>query len=821
MWHRIHRSFFYLEAVFLVSMLFTMASAQSPVTLYADTAANIYLQDNIKILQREINRSTPVIFNIEQEDQFRGNGFLLSAKPVKWPEFNKGLNKNGIESSIVKSTKKGVVIIGNSDQAIRNGVFIYLEAVGFRYYFPHPDWYIVPERIRNLYPSINYSGTPSFDHRRIWYGYGSVGSKMADENYRFWFMANKLGGSMDAVVGHAYDDIVEKNKEVFKLHPEWLYPVPAKGTIPGNPKFDLTNESLIQFVIADVFKRLDEAKKRNVTLKMITMNPSDGVGTCNTSACQQLGTVTDRVYSLINRVAREVRLKYPGTWVSGMAYSEYAEPPTRKLEPNTFVSIATAFNYTRYNTDELINLWGKKAGKVGVYDYLGLFAWDFDLPGKGLANRVTSVIENIRKYYRLGARGYDAESTPGSINKGLGHYIASKLLWDVNTDPESIKKEFFEKCFGRAALLLRKLWDEWEAYPYTVVRESDLASWLDIITQASGIESGEPVKKRLTHIKVYLHYLYLYNNFRKSESESSRIELLNYSYNTFDWAAFSGYPALWELGNGTGIEGFGFNDPHAKYKKIDSQFRNPDYIDLITAGDRKLLKLKEAVKPYSLPARFQSKISIPSIFKDKQYAAFKGSTTFTGPHSFVIEIKQPGNTNFIDFSGGYSGGNNMSISIVVSPYENSLKSGSDILLKYDYNGRMDTQRISLKNLKKGYFLVVVSDPQKYFKISFSSSISYALLVTPQARLNGYTKFMSFYVPKGTSRFRIFKDIETTLVSPAGRKLDFSKKATEEIDITVVPGEEGFWLINFSNGKVHIEGVPPVMGMDPEQMLVPQ
>ncbi|MBK8698259.1 MAG: hypothetical protein IPN29_01305 [Saprospiraceae bacterium] len=73
-----------------------------------------------------------------------------------------------------------------------------------------------------------------------------------------------------------------------------------------------------------------------------------------------MGTITDRVYSLINRVAKAVNQKHPGTLISGMAYSEYSAPPTKKLEPNTFVSIATAFNYTKYSTEQLIQEWSKK-----------------------------------------------------------------------------------------------------------------------------------------------------------------------------------------------------------------------------------------------------------------------------------------------------------------------------------------------------------------------------------------------------------------------------------------------------------------------------
>ena len=627
---------------------------------------------------------------------------------------------------------------------------------------------------------------------------------------------------MDAVVGHAYDDIVYRNKEIFLQHPEWLYPQPAKGTIPGNPKFDLTNRALIDFVVSDVDKRLEEGQKKGKPIKMITMSPSDGGGTCNSPACQQLGTITDRVYSLVNTVAKDVRLKFPGTWVSAMSYSEYAAPPTIKLEPNTFVSVATAFNYSKFTTDQLLTEWSRKAGKTGIYDYLGLYVWDFDLPGQGIGSRVNQIAENIKKYHRLGARGYDAESTPGSINKGLGHYIVSRLLWDINSNTEGLKKEFFEKCFGRSAPLISGLWMEWEKYPYSKVRESDLANWIDIVDEAGRLETNADVKRRLVHVKVYLHYLYLYGKYTDTKAETELVNLLAYCYNTFDWAASSGYPALHEIGNTSPIPGFKFNDPQAKYKKTDQRFNDERYINQIVDADRKTLQKKEKMKEFIFPLKFQKAI-VPAIFNEKRFRGYLGTTAFTGPHYFLFEIKTPGDKNFIDLAGGFvtGGGSDKPIIISVFSYKGKVEISDKSLLEFDYKLKLDSQRFSLKKLPKGYYIMKVDDPAKYFVIGFSPSILYSLIATPQNRLRAYTKYMSFYVPKGTTKFRVFKQIEAILVSPTGREVEFSKKGEAEIDVDVQSGEEGIWLIKFSNGKLHFEGIPPFMCMNPEQMLIPK
>jgi len=722
--------------------------------------------------------------------------------------------------SIISDGKK-VSITGNTALGVQHGVFKYLETLGFRYYFPDPVWYIVPFK-PSLFKNMNLVSGPSLGHRSIWYGYGT-GSLLVDTNYRFWYKANRLGGSMQAVVGHSYEDIILRNKDVFLQHPEWFYPAAPKGTIPmANPKFDLANEELVQFIIKDVLKRLDQAKAKNTPLKMVSLCPSDGMGTCNTPACQGLGTITDRVYSLINRVAKAVNQKHPGTLISGMAYSEYSAPPTKKLETNTFVSIATAFNYTKYSTDQLIQEWGKKAGLTGIYDYLGLYVWDFDLPGKGQASRIDKTVALVKKYYRLGARGYDTESTPGSINKGLGHFIISRLLWDINANTAALKKEFFTQCFGRASGLMTQLWNVWESYPYDGVRESDLAAWIDMVKEAGKLETNTAVGARLAHINTYLHYLYLYSEYRKTKAEPEMLALLTYCYNTMDLGTVSGYPALFEIGNVSPIPGFAFNDPNAKYKRRDLSLSMPSRVDKLIAADRKKLQRKEDVKIFVPTAtKFRSPALSP-VFKKREYNGYKETTAFTGIHYFVLEIKNPGEKNYLELSGGLvnGGGSAKPISVTVAPYTGVVDMSQNPLLQYDYSGSRDTQQVRLNKLAKGYYLMKVEDPAKMFRLTFSPSIPYSIIVTPQNRFNGYSRYLSFYVPAGIAAFRVFKEIEAILVSPSGRVVDLSKKGSEEIDIKVLNGEEGLWMINFVNGYFHIEGVPPFMSMNPEQMLIP-
>lgn len=771
------------------------------------------------MLKQQLSRAVNFSFTDNQENTFSGKGILLSAMPSRWPQYSSQLRKMGPEGVLVKSNGNSVVIIGNSKLAVQHGIFIYLEQLGFRYYFPHPDWHIIPAS-PDLFKKIEYAGQPSFDHRRIWYGYGT-GSKRSDEDYNFWFKANRQGGVMNASFGQAYDDIVYRNLEEFKKHPEWFYPKPAKGVLPGDPKFNIADESLVQFVIADVLKRIEQSKKNGTQdYKMISMSPSDGLGICNSPECQRYGTLTDRVFYLVNRVAKVVRQKYPDTWIGAYAYSEFIAPPNIKLEPNVFVGVTTAFNYSKYSVEELVKEWSKKAGKTGMYDYFSNYAWDMDVAGQSLASRPQEVMKNILKYYKMGAKGYEAESTTGWVSKGLGHYLGAQLMWDVNAKTEKLTDEFFSNSFGKAAETMKKLWKEFEKNAFSSPRETDLARWIDLVTTAEKQDSDKKVQARIFHVKSYLYYLSLFRKWKESKSETDLTGLLNYGYRMMDYGSFAGYPSLFELGNLSAFPGMKFNDPKAKWKANQSMI-NPQEMNILLAQERSRLREIKGIKEFANNASFV-KAPVNPVWSGAAHES-QDNNMLWYPHDFIIQVVKQGQENFIDFSGNYvtGGGGETPIRIRISEYKGPDGANENVLIAYDYKGLKTAENISLAALKPGFYRVSVQDPLKIFKILFSSSLNYSILVSARQRLNSnYCNNLFAFVPKEVKNFSVWKSIEVKLQTPTGRIVDLANKKEEEVEVKVLPGEEGLWKIIFFSGSLYIDGLPPVLGLKPSHMLIP-
>lgn len=804
-----------LLKIALLLLSHTVVRAQT-VLCYSDTGKDT-ISKAAAVLQAELKKAGNFTFSISSEQAFNGTGILLSANPAKWGKTAAPLRNMGPEGVVVKVSNKSVCIIGNTAMAVQEGVFLYLEQLGYRYYFPHPDWYIIPPAV-NLYTKMDYAGQPSFDHRRIWCGYGT-GSPKADADYNFWFMANRQGGSMNASFGQAYDEIVYRNEATFKKHPEWFYPKPAPGVIPTDPKFDIANEELVKFVINDVLARIEKSKQNGTAdYKMISLSPSDGLGICNSPACQQFGSVTDRAFYLVNRAAKVVQQKYPGTWIGAYAYSEFLTPPNVAIEPNVFVGITTAYNTTKYSIEELVKRWSAKAGKTGMYDYFSIYSWDMDMAGMSLASRPAEVIKNIRKFYKMGAKGYEAESSTGWMSKGLGHYLAARLMWDVNLDAEKLRDEFFERCFLKAAPLMKQLWSKWEANRSASPRQNDLAEWMDLVTQASDKEKDPRVKARFFHIKSYLYYLALLRRYRENKNDVNLTQLLNYGYRMLDYSSFGGQPSLFELGNTTSIPGMKYNDPAAKWKASRAPIGIQE-MDQLMNLERGRLTVIKGLKEYPLPAAF-----IKNPFANQWKGPESDNQEYNKlwmPHEFIMQVIRQGNENYIDFNGNFYNGSDRAITLDVTEYQQDVNAEKPSLISYSYTGKDKLERISLASLKPGYYRVKVNDPAKTFRMLFSPSLLYSIINTPSVQLNsGYCNNLYICVPTNTSSFSVWKSIEVKFQTPTGRIVDLANKKEEEVEVSVKPGEYGLWKIIFFSGALYVNGLPPVIGLNPANMLVP-
>ena len=367
--------------------------------------------------------------------------------------------------------------------------------------------------------------------------------------------------------------------------------------------------------------------------------------------CLKIGSTSDQVFYLTNAVARSIQKEYPGIWVGNLAYNEHIEPTKYELEPNVFVMVTNGFNRTKYSTNELLEKWGKKAKKLGVYEYLSVYAWDNDLPGRSNATKLDFLKKSIKGYYESGARVYLAETNIGWISKGLGQYVASKLLWDYRLDVDSIANDFFMKSFGNAAPVIKRLFKSWESNTGGMISDNALAEWLARVKEADQMVNDERVKERLNYIKIYLHYLVLYKRLKTNPTTDNLNTVMSFAYRTFDASAFATVPVMTSLPFHSGFKGYGIYDKKEHPWMQNSNQLNSKEINAFFNQDLQSVRKIEGLRTFQYGKKFSRP---PKMKLSPKMKPGNTAPSFTGETSFLIRIDKRSKENFLEIKSGWA-----------------------------------------------------------------------------------------------------------------------------------------------------------------------
>lgn len=372
-------------------------------------------------------------------------------------------------------------------------VYDFLEKeVGVRWLFPGEHGEVVPQHRRLLLSDLNRRYQPPVAKRKVrnvavsreetfrpllekW------GIPLADWKTAHgpattgpWFVRQRLGARIELDGGHAYDGWYETYG---KTHPEWfaLQPdgtrhqkVPRERLCKSNPA--LWDE--IARVLVEEFKA--DPKKRTASLA-----PNDGGANkfCLCDACRSLDppeapklsndsqlvdpatgrpfpeypSLSDRVFTFFNEVAKRVRTEMPDRDLVCYAYSVYRSVPVRvkSLEPNLIVG------YVGLKRDE-IEAWARIAPRLYIRpNDLGP-AIDLGLP----RNHAAWFAESVRHCVDHRAVGFDFDNCHGNWSAhGLDYYVLCKALWDPDIDVEATIDDYCRAAYGPAAAVMREYHD--------------------------------------------------------------------------------------------------------------------------------------------------------------------------------------------------------------------------------------------------------------------------------------------------------------------------------------------------------------------------
>ena len=419
------------------------------------------------------------------------------------------------EAFVVEVQGDRLFILGKSNLGLIAGVYTLLDKLGVKWFAPGEEWTNVPEPgALALDDKLNAaSAGPSYKSRLFFPSFGvntSVFKKGEREAaYTLWNLRNRMGGSAYTANYHNQDVIPQA---LFQTRPELFALINGKRDAREIAR---ANPEVVKLGVQTAVKYLKDNEGKGSYYNSFSVEPGDGVPPDEESLAKVGNhTPTDLIFWFANQMADGIgKAGLPDKWVGVLAYSDHAGVPSFDLHPRVGVQLATNLDTSSNMTVEqrLEGFRARKAQRLGLYDYPSMVLWTRDQPGWQVNSDPLKYAANFKRWHGHGATGYLAETSDSWVNSGAGHYLASRVMWDVNCDPRKELDAYYEGAFGPAAAEIRTLYEDWGkrlGRSRVRVTRAEMARWHHLISQADQKLSGKPnYLARVNDLKRY--YLFL------------------------------------------------------------------------------------------------------------------------------------------------------------------------------------------------------------------------------------------------------------------------------------------------------------------------
>jgi len=783
------------------------------------------LLDTANELAGFLKKGTGEDFNILKGKTEKGIFILSSNSQLLDQQLRNELKNRGKEAFVIFSQDNSTLYIsGNSDAGIQYGIYKYLELLGYRWLLPGDNWTIIP-RLNNITLKVKMVESPAFKQRNF-FGTGGFGGKLPldpemklSKKWEDWKRRNFLGGEI-AISGHAGESFNMANKSVLLEHPEYLAEIGGKRQ-PFSPgtKPCYSNPALIELYVNDRLKKLKsqiDADPEGPGSFAVSVEPSDGGGHCECAECLKIGSVSDRVFSLANHVAKQVAKQFPGKYVSLLAYNEHAAVPNIELEPNIYVVVVPyGFQRTGYSGDELLQMWAKKSKFIGIYDYWSIPDWSQDMPS---LNYLEMPAKKIRFWHQNNVVGFLSESTYSSGAVGITWYISSRLLWNPAVDEKQVIQDFYSKAFDKAEKPMKRMLERWATS--FMLSDHELALSFRDIAEADKLATSPEVKSRISDYKKYLQYLRLYYEYitAKPGSEERKIavrNLLNFMWRIYDSTMVHVYRMHQLIVN--------------RYETSDTElkqewdFKNKEKWENIKPVTEEELNqmIKDGISQYK-PYDFETKhydtekivpAKLPVVPNNEN--KYISTHSFWGNHCFKFYVPENIDTLTLKMKIGKRDNHPGDRVVIKDSNDNTV---FDKFILPDG----EEHQITFQTKNKGLYTMNVSDQKITYSFQFPDWLPF--VVVNSIVISDWQKKVYFYVPAGLKKIAMFCEsvVPVKIFDSDGKEIKY--EGTKILVADVPAGQDGkIWTL--SHHKLYTPSpvmlnIPAIFGFSKETMMVP-
>jgi hypothetical protein len=326
----------------------------------------------------------------------------------------------------------------------------------------------VPQNPETVVPTLDERHQPGFEIRSVTMGYTSVyrpkGTLKTDrssyhtaafqEAEAKWARRSRLGWVKSAGFSHSWRSAFPIQKgNLLEEHPDWFALVNGKRQ---PPQMCTTNPAVID-------RMVDYVLKGSQTITEIS--PNDGGGFCECDRCRALDvpgvlsydhqhvSLSDRMFTYANEVARRVRAINPAKGCGMIAYTFYSQPPVniKELEPNLYLSFV--FQSAAQRDPEYLREWRRSVAgwqklhaKMIVREGWGNHYYH-DLPFL----HDQQIIANLAESSRLGFVGAYGDGTKNFAATAPNYWAITHMMWDPQRDTSHLMHDFYVSAYGPVA----------------------------------------------------------------------------------------------------------------------------------------------------------------------------------------------------------------------------------------------------------------------------------------------------------------------------------------------------------------------------------
>lgn len=726
------------------------------------------------------------------------------------------------EDYVMRSTDKDTLwIVGQTPLAIQNGIWDLMHQLGFRQFFPGRDWEIWPHQ-PTISVAVNKTEAPDFLSRRLVYGSGlearimqkRLGERIRDDLLE-WRKRNRMESGFTVSAGHVYQAIYRAHAAHFEATPE---DISGSG---GTAKLVAHRQSALNQAAEYTLKTLEQRQKAGKSMDCVSVEPSDGG---NWPEDSPLGSPSNQAVTIANYVAEAIGEQFPDTRVAMLAYNYHTAPPTIPVSKKVIVIVSEYARKGGYAMDYLLREWARQGARVGIGDpVFNIWHYNRDLPGKGRATDIERIVKNIPALHAEGAQFWGGSVSAAWAPQGLGHYLISRLLWDVSEagNLEGILNDFYATSFGPVAPEMRHFFEKYLlASGRPLLSEDLIGRMYRKLEEAMAKTADSSIRTRLAGFVSYVRYLELYLAYNNSDPDTRQEK----------YEELARFGARGQASNNILFSHYAARHWPPRWDKALTAWEPSEGEEILPLQQDEILEiLRNGIANNKLNA-------FEAVAFSKQLGPWQGKAGEGGDYSTPIMTRSD-NTLYLfapeagtTFQFEVSGGNQwpMRGPVKLRLYAEEHEIPEECMDEVTVPADKTTHTVRLKSPYAGLHRLVFGDGSiGGTKISWPEGQKAAIPASPEENFHftmSRIPDLVFYVPKKTKVIGGYSERPRgSLLAPDGSvAFDFSsQEGPDYFSVDVPPGQDGqWWTFHRTQGKKLLMTVPPYLSRSPGEGLMP-